>query len=95
MLSRSLDAAPAGCELIRSVDELGASGLGLTGTVYIIGGAQIYAALLPELDEIILTYVFEAYQGDTLFPEFEPGFALAENLLQTSEFEVRRYSKKP
>ena len=92
--SRTLETAPEGCELIHSTEDLGPSGLGLTGTVYIIGGAQIYAALMSELDEVVLTYVFDEYEGDTFLPEFESGFEVAEVLMETDAFEVRRHVRK-
>ena len=89
VLSRSLETAPEGCELAADLGDLD-----LSGDVFIIGGAQIYAALLDQLDEIIMTYVFDAYEGDTLLPEFEDGFEMREVLALTPEFEVRRYTRK-
>ena len=90
VLSRSLDAAPEGCELAADLGELD-----LSGEVFVIGGAQIYAALMDQLDEIVLTYVFEAHEGDTFLPAFESQFELHEILFETSEFEVRRYLRAP
>ncbi len=90
ILSRSLGAPPKGCELARSIDDLPAG-----DGIFVIGGAEIYAALLPRIDEIVLSYVFEPHEGDTFFPEFEDEFELAETLLETPEFEVRRYLRRP
>ena len=89
VLSRSLKIAPEGCELAAGIDDIP-----LRGDVFIIGGAQIYAALMDRLDEIVLTYVFEAYDGDTLLPDFEDAFKLNAVLLETPEFEVRRYARR-
>ncbi len=89
VLSRSLESAPEGCELATGIDDIQ-----LSGDVFIIGGAQIYSALMDQLDEIILTYVFEPYEGDTLLPEFEAGFEMKEVIALTPEFEVRRYARK-
>ena len=36
--------------------------------VFVIGGAQIYAALLPVADRLCLTIVEHDYEGDTCFP---------------------------
>ena len=91
VLSRTLEQAPEGCELIGSIDELGPGGLDLRGTVYVIGGTQIYAALLPALSEIILTFVHEPHEGDTFFPRFEDRFELSEVLLRSEDYERRRY----
>jgi dihydrofolate reductase len=37
--------------------------------IFIIGGAQIYKQLLPEIQRIYLTIVHQAFQGDAFFPE--------------------------
>lgn len=88
VLSKSLESAPEGCELARDIDAID-----IDGDAFVIGGAQIYAALLPRIDEIILSYIFEAHAGDTVLPEFEDDFEQVGVLLKTPEFEVRRYSR--
>jgi dihydrofolate reductase len=40
-------------------------------TVYIIGGAQLYAAFLDRADELNLTLVDREVDGDAYFPEYE------------------------
>ncbi len=44
--------------------------------VFIIGGGEIYKALLPNSDKIYLTRVYKDFNGDTKFPEinFEDWF---------------------
>jgi len=60
--------------------------------VFIIGGSQVYDAFLPILDELLVSHVFENYEGDTRFPEFNNAFPTSE-LLETHEaFEVRRWT---
>ena len=44
---------------------------GIDGRVFIIGGSEIYAAFLPELEDLLVSHVFENHPGDTWFPEFE------------------------
>ena len=39
--------------------------------VFVIGGAQIYAAALPVADRFYLTRVHRAYEGDTRFPAWD------------------------
>ena len=89
VLSRVLEAAPEGAELVRSVDQLGE--LNLAGDVYVIGGSEIYRALLPQCQEVLLSYVFEEHEGDTFLPPFESDFEMVEVLESFSEFEIRRY----
>jgi dihydrofolate reductase len=39
--------------------------------VFVIGGGEIYAAALPLADELVLTEIDRAFEGDTYFPEFD------------------------
>ena len=39
--------------------------------VFVIGGGEIYAAALPVADELVLTEIDRAFDGDTFFPEFD------------------------
>jgi len=42
-----------------------------TNEISVIGGAEIYALVLPQADIIYLTEVHAAPEGDTKFPEFD------------------------
>lgn len=46
--------------------------------IHIGGGAELYRQALPNVDQIYLTLFDDNTFGDTLFPEFEPDFAIAE-----------------
>ena len=61
--------------------------------VFVIGGAEIYAQLIPRCAELLLTVVPAEIEGDTVFPAFEHLFEFCETLLVHPEFEVRRYSQ--
>ena len=61
----------AGCEVVHSLDEALAL-FGPDEEVFIIGGAQIYAAALPLADRFYLTRVGHSYEGDTRFPDWNP-----------------------
>ncbi len=41
--------------------------------VMVIGGAQLYGAVLPHADQILLTEIDADVEGDTYFPELDPG----------------------
>jgi dihydrofolate reductase len=82
----------AGAEVVASTAALGA--LALAGETWVIGGEQVYRAMLPACVEVRLSYVFEPYPGDAYFPPFEDDFELAETLAIYPEFEVRRYLRK-
>jgi dihydrofolate reductase len=61
--------------------------------VFIIGGAQIYATFLDQLDELLVSWVYENHEGDTLFPEFESQFGQYKIVEHYDAFEVRRYTR--
>ncbi len=62
--------------------------------VFVIGGADIYAQMLPRCSELLLTVVQREVEGDVFFPEFEPLFQFSEIVLTHAEFEVRRYLRR-
>lgn len=41
-------------------------------TVYVIGGADIYALFQPHLDRMVLTRVPGEFDGDVYYPEWDP-----------------------
>jgi dihydrofolate reductase len=61
--------------------------------VFVIGGAQIYARLLPLCSDLYLTVVPRIVEGDATFPEFEHLFDFADVALKTADFEVRHYRR--
>ena len=60
----------------------------------VIGGAQIYREMIPLCDEVLLSYVFHPYEGDTTLPEFEEDFEMAEVIYRDEDFELRRYRRR-
>lgn len=81
-----------GVEVCASVGELKA--LAFETDVYVIGGAKVYEALLETCEEVLLSYVFEPYEGDAFLLEFEDDFELVEVLLKTEDFELRRLVRR-
>jgi len=67
---------------------------GLEGQVFVIGGAEIYAALLPATADLLVSHVFADHPGDTRFPEFAGTFAHSEVVETHPDFEVRRWSRE-
>ena len=61
--------------------------------LYVIGGAELYAALLPRCSEILLTRVTVDVAGDTWFPEFEREFDAGEVLETGANYEIRRHRR--
>ncbi len=63
--------------------------------VYVIGGAELYTALLPRCREVLLTHVDIRVPGDTWFPEFETEFDAGEVVQAGDGYEIRRYRRLP
>lgn len=59
--------------------------------IFLIGGAQLYDALLPECSTLFLTLVKREVRGDAFFPEFESGFSSFEIEQEGEGYEIRKY----
>jgi dihydrofolate reductase len=63
----------------------------LTGRVFVIGGAEVYRAFQPLLDDWLVSHVSGDHEGDTLLPGFEAEFPLRESVESHPGFEVVRH----
>ena len=81
-----------GVRILRSPEEIPTPPEGKN--LYLIGGAELYAALLPRCTEIFLTRVNIDTPGDAFFPPFEQDFDEGEILLTGDQFEIRRHRRK-
>jgi dihydrofolate reductase len=88
----SREADIAGVTVLRSLDAITEPADGRQ--LYIIGGAQLYAALLPRCTELLLTRINREVEGDTFFPEFENSFDAGEILESGESYEIRRHRRK-
>jgi dihydrofolate reductase len=59
--------------------------------VFICGGVEIYAQMLPQCSDLYLTVVKREYEGDAFFPPFENKFELVEEIRDTPEFKILHY----
>ena len=59
--------------------------------IFVIGGAEIYAQLLPRCTDLYLSVVQREVAGDAFFPAFEDRWELLDTPLRKPEFEVRHY----
>jgi dihydrofolate reductase len=92
VLSRTMP-EQEGISVIRNVEEL-AQVCPENSTVFVIGGAQVYEALLPQCAGLYLTWIKASYDGDTVFPDFEAFFDLKEIIDPTEALEFRYYERK-
>ncbi len=59
--------------------------------LWICGGAEVYAHTLPWWDELLLTRVKRAVEGDAFFPGFEQRLRLAGIVMETPEMRIERH----
>jgi dihydrofolate reductase len=62
--------------------------------LFVIGGAEIYRALLPKCDSVYVTVVKEEFDGDMYFPAFESMFELSELIRETPAYNVLYYRRR-
>jgi dihydrofolate reductase len=71
IISRNLDYQQDGClvfnDLNAALKKIGES----AEELFIIGGSDLYEAILPMADAIYLTLINREFQGDTFFPEID------------------------
>lgn len=92
VLTRDTDWSAEGAEVIHSPEDLQGIQL-IDPEVYIIGGAQVYELFMDQLDEILVSHVYEDYAGDTKFPTFESEFPNVTIEEKYETFELRRYRR--
>ena len=61
--------------------------------LFVIGGSEVYRALLPKCGWIYVTIVKQDCEGDAYFPEFESSFDLHEVIRETPEYDVMLYRR--
>ncbi|MDI6750965.1 MAG: dihydrofolate reductase [Pseudomonadota bacterium] len=69
VVTRNVDYAAPGAEVVHSLDE--AVKLGAGGTAFVIGGAELYAHALPLADRLELTEIDADIEGDAYFPALD------------------------
>ncbi|MDB6173025.1 MAG: Dihydrofolate reductase [Chthoniobacteraceae bacterium] len=62
--------------------------------IFVIGGAEIYAQLLPRCTDLYLSVVQREVEGDAFFPPFEDRFELVETILEYPDFKVLHYRNR-
>lgn len=80
-----------GAIVIHDIKELDSLAL-MDSEVMVIGGAQIYALMLPLMQRIFISEVEGQWQADTWFPAFEDRFSVRRKLEQFNGFTSAVYS---
>ncbi len=92
VLTRDASFTAEGATVIRSVDELSELEL-MDSEIMVIGGAQIYAHLLPKMQKLYVSEVRGEYAADTWFPEFAHHFLRSTPVEQFDGFRLVLYEK--
>jgi dihydrofolate reductase len=92
VLSRTMGPT-AGITVIQNISEL-RQACPTAETLFVIGGARVFADLLPHCDGLYLTAIQGDYEGDVLLPPFEHLFDLDHIVDSTPDLEFRYYRRK-
>lgn len=71
IVTRDANYRVEGCVTATSIEGAIAA-CGDDGEVFFVGGAELYAQVLPRADRLYLTEIQAEFQGDAWFPEFDP-----------------------
>jgi len=64
-----------------------------TSTTYVIGGGTVYEQFLPRADELLLTELTAAFDGDTVFPTVDWSCWTETERTTHSDFDIVRYTR--
>jgi dihydrofolate reductase len=92
VLTRDRDWSAEGVEVIHEPDDL-LKLPNLDEQIFIIGGAEIYAAFEMMMTDWLVSHVFEKHEGDTLLTPFEREFPESKTVERHEDFEVRRWTR--
>jgi dihydrofolate reductase len=87
VLTRDRTWSHDGVDVIHSPEQIPAS----DEKIFVIGGAEIYAALASHIDEWLVSHVHNTHQGDTHLAAFEADFPNVEIVETHETFTVKRY----
>ncbi len=62
-------------------------------TAFVIGGQQIYAQMMPFADELSISHLTKAYEGDSWFPQIDTKIWKESETKEFPLFTHRRYTR--
>jgi dihydrofolate reductase len=71
IVSRNLKYRQDGCLVFNDLETALKKACNSANEVFVIGGSDLYEALLPIADAIYLTIINREFQGDTFFPDLD------------------------
>jgi len=92
-----LTRSPVGWDGVRTFADLGALREAVRSenrVVWLCGGSELYAQLLPECSDLFLSRIHCVAEGDARFPAFEDQFLPVAEVMRTPEFHVEHWAHK-
>jgi len=89
VLTRQIDYVANGATVIHSLDELGT--VETVGTIFIIGGGELYKNTLDRVDKIYITRIHATIEGDTFFPKIDGSVWSCEQSIQHQKDDENPY----
>ena len=89
VVSRTADIA--GVEMIRDLNSFDFQSI--ETSIYVVGGSEIYAQLLPRCTDLYVTQLLTDAEGDTFMPPFELDFPKVSVIRETEKFQILHYQR--
>ena len=71
IISRNPEYQQDGCLVFNDIETAIKKGCESAGEIFVIGGSDLYEAILPIADALYLTIIDKEFQGDTFFPDID------------------------
>ena len=71
IISRNPEYQQDGCLVFNDIETAIKKGCESAGEIFVIGGSDLYEAILPIADALYLTIINREFQGDTFFPDID------------------------
>lgn len=71
IISRNAHYKQAGCQVFNDMEIAIDKACQLSGEIFVIGGSDLYRAVLPRAQALYITEVHKNFSGDTFFPKID------------------------
>lgn len=71
IISRNPAYKPEGCLVVNDIETALKTACQNAENIFVIGGSELYQALLPIADTLYITQIHKEFQGDTVFPPID------------------------
>ncbi|MGR9087161.1 MAG: dihydrofolate reductase [Gammaproteobacteria bacterium] len=73
IVSRNPEYRREGCLVLNDLETAIKTGCRMAREIFVIGGSDLYESVLPRAHTLYLTKIRKDFQGDTFFPDIDPG----------------------